>query len=369
MDGRFGRGDITRVRLLLALAQSGIDLDQCAALAREGRFSLGFAGQVITDPVGLTAQTQAAAAAALGFDPGFAAEMRQVLGLPEPGPHEPIREDDRELIAIFAQARQRGIPREALLRVLRVFAMSIRQVVEVQRELFREDIEDRMIATGMNRMQMLEAAAQTRLELQALGYRTIHLLLRRYLEETVHENIVSRLEEVLAEAGVTRARGTPDRTIAFLDLSGYTRLTEQAGDERAAEAGRRLVEIAAGAATRRGGRVVKPLGDGAMLRFDDSAAAVACCLEVVAALARAGLPPGRAGIAAGPVVTRDGDHYGRTVNLAARLADRARPGEVLVSAAVAEMAHGPGLAFEDRGPQSLKGFDTPVGAWRADATS
>lgn len=365
-DGLFERGDVTRVRLLAALVHSGIDADQLGDLARAGRFSLRFAGAVIADPVGHTGRTCGEAAAALGLEWEAVTGVRLALGLPEPAPEDPIREDDLELIGIAATARRHGIPTAVMLRALRMFATSMRSVVEVQRELFRGGVEERMLARGLSHQEMLDAAASVRLELQAAGYRTIFLLLRRFLEEAVYENIVSRLEEALTRSGAAPARSVPPRTIAFLDLSGYTRLTEHAGDERAAEAGQRLVEIASGACARHAGRLVKPLGDGVMLRFDDAAAAVGCCLEIVAALPAAGLPPGRAGIASGPVVTRDGDFYGRTVNLAARLADAAGAGEVLVSAAVAEMAHG-AFTFADAGERALKGFDEPVGAWRATA--
>jgi adenylate cyclase len=95
-----------------------------------------------------------------------------------------------------------------------------------------------------------------------------------------------------------------------------------------------------------GGRVVKLLGDGVLVRFDEAAAAVEATLLLLAKLAAAGLPTGHAGVAAGPLIVREGDVFGRTVNMAARIADVAPDGCLYVPASVAvELPQG---AFETR---------------------
>jgi len=108
---------------------------------------------------------------------------------------------------------------------------------------------------------------------------------------------------------------------------------------------------------------VKFLGDGLMLHFADPAAAVPASLEMVAAAPGLGLPTARVGAGVGPVLFRDGDYFGRTVILAARLADRAGPNEVLVSAPIATATGG--ITFEDVGAVDLKGLPEPVPAMRA----
>ena len=104
---------------------------------------------------------------------------------------------------------------------------------------------------------------------------------------------------------------------------------------------------------------MKWLGDGVMLHFPDPAEAVAAALEAVERLPAAGLPPAHVGVAAGPVVVQGGDYFGRTVNLAARLAARAQAGQVLATAPVAEAADD-GVAFTELGDLQLKGFAAPV---------
>jgi adenylate cyclase len=126
----------------------------------------------------------------------------------------------------------------------------------------------------------------------------------------------------------------------FADLSGFTLLTEQRGDETAALTATSLQRHADNAAVNHRGRLVKLLGDGALLRFPDPIAGVEAALELIEAMSGEGMPSTRAGIDTGPVVERDLDVFGRTVNLASRIADAAAPGEVLVSSPVARAAKG-----------------------------
>jgi adenylate cyclase len=92
-----------------------------------------------------------------------------------------------------------------------------------------------------------------------------------------------------------------------------------------------------------------------MFHFRDPGPGVRSALEMVNGLAAAGLPPAHVGLHTGPVLFQEGDYFGQTVNVTARIADYARPGEVLVSQAVADASHESGIAFQDIGPVELKG--------------
>ena len=177
---------------------------------------------------------------------------------------------------------------------------------------------------------------------------------------------VLRAEAALERAGLARRRPVRPPAIAFLDLTGYTKLTEERGDRAAAELAARLVEIVHEFAHRRGGRPVKLLGDGVMFHFPEPAQGVWCGLELVDRLPRVGLPRARMGMDSGPVVFQDGDYFGRTVNIAARITDYARPGEVLVSDQVVAAADPlEAVRFEPVGPVSLKGLSTPITLYNA----
>jgi adenylate cyclase len=155
-----------------------------------------------------------------------------------------------------------------------------------------------------------------------------------------------------------------ERCFAFLDLSGFTAFTEHHGDERTvvvlASFRTRVREIAA----RRGVRVTKWLGDGAMLSSSDTEAVVAMVIELACTGPESVPLPIRAGMAQGAVIMFEGDDYiGRAANVASRLCDAAHPGQVLVTREVASLAPrwtaaGPLTAYP------APGFERPLEACR-----
>ena len=135
----------------------------------------------------------------------------------------------------------------------------------------------------------------------------------------------SRASKGPGESGSLRTiASTP--AVSFLDLSGFTRLTEEGGDEVAASLAASLKSLVRQSSREHGGESVKWLGDGVMLFFPDPGNGVLASLDMVERAGEEGLPPARAGIHAGQVVFQEGDYFGRTVNVAARIADYARPG-------------------------------------------
>jgi class 3 adenylate cyclase len=154
--------------------------------------------------------------------------------------------------------------------------------------------------------------------------------------------------------------------MSFLDLTGYTRLTEERGDEAGAEIAGALGRLVHVNAQDHGGRPVKWLGDGVMLYFPDPQAAVLSALDLSDGVPAAGLPPAHTGIDAGPVILQDGDYFGRTVNTAARIASHAGPGQVLVTDAVVRASRDPAIRFDDAGLVELEGLSHPVHLHRAE---
>jgi adenylate cyclase len=180
-------------------------------------------------------------------------------------------------------------------------------------------------------------------------------------ESSTTRQTVLRAEVSLERAGLAQRRPVRPPAIAFLDLTGYTKLTEERGDRAAAELAARLIEIVHELAHRYGGRPVKLLGDGVMFHFSDPGQAVLCGLELVDRIPLVGLPQARVGLHSGPVVFQNGDYFGRTVNVAARITDYARPGEVLVSEEVVAATDGlQAVRYQPVGPVSLKGLIAPI---------
>ena len=155
------------------------------------------------------------------------------------------------------------------------------------------------------------------------------------------------------------------RTILFTDVVGSTSLTQRLGDARARDVLRRHESIVRQALRAHAGSEVKTMGDGFMASFSSSTEAMECAIAIQRAFAdyneTAETPiMVRAGLNAGePVAERD-DLFGTAVQLAARICDRAQPGEILVSNVVREIAAGKGFLFADRGEAVLRGFEDPV---------
>ena len=147
-------------------------------------------------------------------------------------------------------------------------------------------------------------------------------------------------------------------TFLFADLVGYTALSIERGDEHAAEVATQFQREVRALAARHGATVVKSLGDGAMVRADDAGDAVRLGLELANGLD--GLPPVRVGVNTGPAVARDGDFFGSAVNLAARLSQAARGGEVLLTEATRAAARRRGAKLEERGARTFRNTRDPV---------
>jgi class 3 adenylate cyclase len=218
-----------------------------------------------------------------------------------------------------------------------------------------------LLTSGADPQAAIERAAQRGADINftPLVDRALLAAYRRQEELAWIEQLVEHIETALEETGVL---GRPERVPAmcFLDLVGYTRLTEEHGDQVAAELAETLAVLVDRSSREHGGLPVKWLGDGVMFHFRDPAGAVLAALGMVEEFPQAGLPPAHVGVAAGPVVVQGGDYFGRTVNLAARIAAHASANRVLVSEPVVQRAPPQGVTFVELGQVQLKGIAHPV---------
>jgi adenylate cyclase len=199
--------------------------------------------------------------------------------------------------------------------------------------------------------------------------RLVPWLIQRYIEQIVTSGIADSFEEVLASRGLGPPPQPADPpAVVFVDISGYTDVTEQRGDAVAVRMATTLQHRAEQVAADRGGRVVKLLGDGAMMQFRDAGGGVRAAIDLVRSLSTTLGTTAHAGVHAGPVIERDRDLFGSTVNLAARVSTAAAPGEVLVTEAIRQLADLDPATFEEIDPASLKGVSTPVRLFRVRAS-
>jgi adenylate cyclase len=365
--GRFRPPDIQRVRVVDTLAEAGFAPEELSELITTGAYNLDWASVVFPEPIAQLTTTLEQAAATTGLPENLAGRLYDAWELPRPQPGQALRADEDELLQLAVPALAAfGRDETALLAMHRQLGESLRRLAESQVRLFHTHVEQQLGAEGEPDRAWTDDLNQVAAGLMASLERAVVLLYRRHFEHYVLDVTVLRAEAALERAGLARRR--PDRppAIAFLDLTGYTKLTEERGDRAAAELAARLVEIVHEFAHRRGGRPVKLLGDGVMFHFPEPAQGVWCGLELVDRLPRVGLPRARMGMDSGLVVFQDGDYFGRTVNIAARITDYARPGEVLVSdQVVADADPLEAVRFEPVGPVSLKGLSTPITLYNA----
>lgn len=158
------------------------------------------------------------------------------------------------------------------------------------------------------------------------------------------------------------APDAPSATFLFADIAGYTALTEAHGDEQAADLVAEFSEAVSEELPTGGGTHVKTIGDALLLRIPDPAQAVLLGLRITHELLRRhGAPAVRVGLHHGPAIERDGDYFGATVNLAARVAAVAIGGEVLLTAHTAALAPAlEGILYQPRGRQTLRNIREPV---------
>lgn len=364
-DDPFREEDIHRVRFAEALDQAGVSLDDIGRLIADGLYSIDFIEGVFPGTGWpLLDKTFGEVADEAGLPWDVVQRLYANWSLPPPSRDQPIREDDEVVLRERAEAARLGrMDPDAIVAASRYLGDNIRRMAGAQVRAFVDNVMRPMREGGMSPVEVLEAIGPIAVPMQEYGARLRNWLYDRQLEAHIFQAAIEILEEILEEAGYAPERSARVPAIAFLDVSGYTRRTEESGDDEAADLAARLAELVSQAARAHGGELVKFLGDGVMFHFTHPTGAVACGLELVDSVGPQGLPPARVGVSAGPVVFRDGDYFGRTVNVAARITDYARPGEVLVSETVCRVSDG--ARFEPIGEVILRGLVEPLSLFRA----
>jgi adenylate cyclase len=354
-DGRFSSGDMRRARWVRSFEDSGVPLDALAAAVRDGVLSFAYLDAAAFDRfTGLSATTFRECSERSGVPLELLRVIREAFGYAEPGPDEPMLEDELAVASVIELQLSKGFRAQVIEQWLRVYADNLRRIAEMETDWWRSEVEQPLLRGGMTETEMLQAQAEIGSLMTPMMEKAIVAIYRGQQEHAWTDTAVEDVETALEKAGIYRPlRRSP--AVCFLDITGYTRLTEERGDEAAADLAARLATMVRRSSQAHGGQPVKWLGDGVMFYFPDPAPSVLAALDMVAEVAPHDLPPAHVGIHAGPVVIQEGDYFGRTVNLASRIADYARPGEVLVTQEVVDVATDLPVTFTDVGPVELKG--------------
>ena len=359
-DGRFGESDVRRIQLLQVVDRGDLSLEGLATVVSQGGVSLEHLDAATYQAFSpLSAETFAEVSARTAVPIELLLAIREAVGGTGAGPDDRVREDELSIVPLIEFQLGEGFRPISIERGLRVYGESLRRIAESEGEWWRSEIAEPMMARGMTEEDLGKRAAQITPRLSAVS---IEALLAIYQAQQRHvwtANIVSALAVALERAGLQQ-RQERKPAMCFLDITGYTRLTNERGDAAAAHLAERLSRMVRRTATEHGGRPVKWLGDGVMLFFPDPGQGVAAALEMVEGVVAEGLPPAHVGLHAGPVLLQQGDYYGQTVNLASRIGEYARPGEVLVSQAVVDACRDVAVSFRPIGPVEFKGALEPI---------
>jgi len=361
----FSPGDVLRARWLQSLEGAGVPLEGLAAAVRDGALSFSYLDATAYDPFGgLSGTTFQQLSASTGIPLELLMVVREAVGFAEPGPEDHVRENELSVLPAIQLQLAKGFRPVVIERWLRVYGDSLRRIVETEAEFWGSEVMTPLLASGMAEGEMLQAQADFGSQMAPLREQVLLAIYHGQQEHAWNRKTVEHVEGALERAGLYRRLDRPP-AMCFLDITGYTRLTEERGDAAAADLAGRLAGLVRRSSVEHGGRPVKWLGDGVMFYFREPAAAVLAAVEMTEVVESQGLPPAHVGIHAGPVVFQEGDYFGRTVNLASRIADYASPGEVLVSQEVVDAADGGPVTFTEIGPVELKGVSGPLHLYTA----
>jgi adenylate cyclase len=359
--GPFLAADVQKVRLATACEQAGLPMDGIASAIRAGRLSFSFLEAAPFRRWAVrSARTYRQVSEETGIPLDTLGSALESMGFARMTPDDLIREDELEIVPLLQLGFSSGIfDLSWLTRLGRAHVEGLRLVAAAWADLYHARFEGSVLASGGDQRTAMEVAARRSVDFLPLADPALLAIYRRQQELVWTEELVERIESELEAAGEL---GRPGRVpaMSFVDLVGYTRLTEEQGDQAAAELAATLAVLVGQSSREHGGVPVKWLGDGVMVHFQEPEGAVLSALRMVEQLPRAGLPPAHVGVAAGPVVVQGGDYFGRTVNLAARIAAHAGAGQVLVSDSVAESVSPTGVTFMELGALQFKGIARPV---------
>ena len=360
-DGtRLRATDVRRVAIIRALDQGGVSLEGIGEAFRNGSVNLEFMEQASYHRFGsLADETFEQLSARTKVPLEIVLAIREACGGARAEPADRIREVEREIVPMLQAQLEGGVRPAIVEQALRGYGDSLRRISDIESAWWRSDMLGPLVAGGFDMAKAGPATAEWSDRLADETDKALLAILHSHETGGWMRNILEGFELALVEAGLHERVERPP-AICFLDLTGYTRLTDQFGDEAAAELAGRLSRMVQAASGRHGGRPVKWLGDGVMFVFPEPARGVRAALEMVNDARVAELPPAHVGLHAGPVLFQEGDYFGRTVNLAARIADYARQGEVLVSQDVVDASLQSELTFREIGPVELKGIPEPV---------
>ena len=339
-------------RVVDRMLRRGHSLESLRDAVRDGRLAFGFVEDLFPSTDRTVDLRQAAERT--GLEPELLERLMGLLGTP--GTEQPaLTERDADAMAHVSRVLESGFPLVALLQLVRVYARAIRAIAEAEVRLFHLYVHEPLIQEGVDAFEMAEEMEGLAGEILPLTGPMMDYLHTRYLRFYIEQDVVGHME---TEFGGDVETGRVAMAFCFVDLTGFTRYTEEEGDEEALDLVERFVDTVE-ATLPAEATIVKTIGDEAMIVSPDPPTLTEWAVGFLGLFQER--PQPRVGIHCGNAVYREADYFGTDVNLAHRVVARALGGEVLITRPVVDaIGETDYLEFDPIGETELKGFPHPA---------
>ncbi len=351
--GRWTRAAAAQARVVARMRERGYSLEALREAARGGRLAFGLTEDLFQVPAGDYTTEQVAAKT--GLEPELIERLMSLLGTPV-GREGRLNRHDLAAMRHCANVLASGFPLVAFLELVRVYASSIRKVADAEVRLFHLYVHEPLMQEGVPPLEMAEEMGGLAAEVIPITAPLMEYMHNRYLRFYLEQDVVGHMEADVGLGGRGLARVS--MAFCFVDLAGFTRYTEEEGDEEALDLIERFVDTVE-ATLPADAQLVKTIGDEVMIVSPEPATLTEWAVGFLQLFQER--PPPRVGIHYGAAVFRDGDYFGGDVNLAHRVVTRSLGGEVLVTKPLLDALNGSDyLDFEPIGDVELKGFPAPI---------
>ena len=358
-EGEWTPAAVAQVRIVARLRSRGHTLAEIRRAHESGQLA-GYLQGMFAAPEGRYTLEQAAREGEI--DEAMIERIYMSLGLSTLS-LDSIGEEDMEMLRYIAAMLNVGMPEAVLMQLARVYGQTMAQIADAEVRLIHLYVHEPMMREGVPGVQMAEAMEGLAGELLPFAAPFMRYLHGRFLGHFIEQDVIGHMEAELSGDDMPE-EGRMRIVVAFADLAGYTRLTEERGDDEAVGVVERFVE-AVEHSLPIDARVIKTLGDEVMVVGADAAGLTLWAVGFQEEVPH-DAPKPRIGVHCGEAIYREGDYYGRDINQAARVVARAAGGEVLVTRPIVDTAEGVnGLSFELIGEIGLKGFSEPIELFHA----
>ncbi len=352
--GRWTVAAAAQARVVARMRERGYSLEDLKSAGREGRLAFGFTEELFSGSE--EAITIEQAAEETGLEPELVERILVILGTPK-GQRE-LNKEDLAALRHCARVLAAGFPLVAFLQLVRVYAQSMRRIADAEVRLFHLYVHEPLIRDAVPELEMAEEMGELAADILPLAAPLTEYLHDRYLRFFVEQDVVGHMEADSAMDTAELELGHVNVALCFIDLTGFTRYTEEEGDIEALDVVENFV-VTVESTLPREATIVKTIGDEVMVVSPDPASLTEWAVTFLSRFPQR--PQPRVGIHYGDAVYRDGDYFGSQVNLVHRVVNRALAGEVLVTDTVCgPIAGSERLEFDPIGQVKLKGFPEPT---------